>query len=61
MSVDTRKYRVYGFSDIILWNIENMINILDESFEWDKKYNFGKYRVINETPVVHQNFYMQDF
>ena len=59
-SVDTRKYRVYGFSDIMLFgSIENIDKYFEnESFEMGiEKYNFGKYpSVINETPVVHEIF-----
>lgn len=59
-SVDTRKYRVYGFSDIMLFGSTENIGkyFSDESFEEGiKKHNFGDYpSTINETAVVHEIF-----
>ena len=59
-SVDTRKYRVYGFSDIMLFGSTENISkyFLDESFERGiQKHKFGQYpSVINETAVVHEIF-----
>ncbi len=59
-SVDTRKYRVYGFSDIMLFgttkNIGNYFS--DESFEDGlKKNNFGQYpSLMKDTAVLHEIF-----
>ena len=59
-SVDTRKYRVYGFSDIMLFGSTENIGkyFSNESFEEGiKKHNFGDYpSTINETAVVHEIF-----
>ena len=58
--MDTRKYRVYGFSDIMLFGSTENIGkyFSDESFEEGiKKHNFGDYpSTINETAVVHEIF-----
>ncbi len=59
-SIDTRKYRIYGLSDIMLFgsteNIEKYF--FDESFEDGlEKYKFGKYpSLINDTAVIHEIF-----
>ncbi len=59
-SVDTRKYRIYGFSDIMLFGSTENIGkyFSNESFEEGiKKHNFGDYpSTINETAVVHEIF-----
>ena len=59
-SVDTRKYRVYGFSDIMLFGTtDNIANYFsDEPFEIGiKKHKFGEYpSTINDTAVVHEIF-----
>ena len=59
-SIDTRKYRVYGFSDIMLFGtLDNIGNYFsDEPFEIGiKKYKFGSYpSTIKDTAVVHEIF-----
>ena len=59
-AIDTRKYRVYGLSDILIFgetvNIEKYF--LNESFQNSlEKYNFGKYpTIINDTAVINEIF-----
>ena len=59
-SIDTRKFRVYGFSDIMLFGITENIEkyFSNESFETGiEKYKFGKFpSIINDTAVVHEIF-----
>ncbi len=59
-SIDTRKYRVYGLSDILLFgNINDLEKyFIEEYYENSlKKYNFGNHPcVINETAVVNEIF-----
>jgi hypothetical protein len=59
-SVDTRKYRVYGLSDILLFSsTENLINYFNnELFEKSlERLNLGKHPVlINDTLVINEMF-----
>lgn len=59
-SVDTRKYRVYGLSDIFLFgNISDIEKyFIQENFEFSlKKYNFGKHpSIIKDTAVINEIF-----
>ena len=59
-AIDTRKFRVYGLSDILMFGKTEDLNryFLDENFEVSlKKYNFGEYPcVIKETAVINEIF-----
>jgi hypothetical protein len=59
-SIDTRKYRVYGLSDILMFSLtDNLINYFkNEDFEQSlDRLNMGKHPVlINETIVINEIF-----
>ena len=58
-SNDTRKFRVYGLSDILLFGeIENMLKYFyKEPFELSLNKNFGNYPcIINDTAVINEIF-----
>jgi hypothetical protein len=59
-SIDTRKYRVYGLSDILLFSsTENLINYFDkEYFEKSlERLNLGKHPIlIKDTAVINEIF-----
>ena len=58
-SVDTRKFRVYGLSDILLFsNTDNLLKYFNnEMYEISLKKNFGNYPcLINETAVINEIF-----
>ena len=59
-SIDTRKYRVYGLSDILLFGNINDLDtyFVQENFEFSlEKYNFGKHpTVIKDTAVINEIF-----
>ena len=56
---DTRKFRVYGLSDILLFGeVKNMLKYFDkEQFELSLNKNFGNYPcIIKETAVINEIF-----
>lgn len=59
-SIDTRKYRVYGLSDILLFgNINDLETyFIQENFEFSlKKHNFGSHpSIIKDTAVINEIF-----
>ena len=57
-SVDTRKFRVYGLSDILLFsNTDNLLKYFNnEMYEISFKKNFEITRLINETAVINEIF-----
>jgi len=58
-SIDTRKFRVYGLSDILLFGeIENMLKYFyKEPFELSLNKNFGNYPcIIKDTAVINEIF-----
>ena len=58
-SIDTRKFRVYGLSDILLFGeIENMLKYFyKEPFEISLNKNFGNYPcIIKDTAVINEIF-----
>ncbi|MBR77855.1 MAG: hypothetical protein CMD36_08115 [Flavobacteriales bacterium] len=58
-SIDTRKFRVYGLSDILLFsNTDNLLKYFNnEMYEISLKKNFGNYPcLINETAVINEIF-----
>ena len=59
-AIDTRKFRVYGLSDILMFGKTVDLNryFINENFEDSlKKYNFGNYPcVIKETAVINEIF-----
>ena len=58
-SIDTRKFRIYGLSDILLFsNTDNLLNYFNnEMYEESLKKNFGEYPcLINETAVINEIF-----